>query len=82
MLVLSRKPGEKIHIGCGITITLICVQGQRVRIGIDAPEDVPVVRAEIDDFLSPHDHRGRSGGRYPHPPDHGGSTARGIISLW
>lgn len=55
MLVLSRKPGEKIHIGCGIrggiTITLVRIQGQRVRIVIDAPEDVPVVRAEINDVL-------------------------------
>ena len=47
MLVLSRKPGEKIHVGSGITITVVQFQGNRVRIGIDAPADVSICREEI-----------------------------------
>jgi carbon storage regulator len=48
MLVLSRKPGEKIKIGSAITITVVRVEGNRVRIGIDAPAEVPLVRAELN----------------------------------
>ena len=51
MLVLSRKPGEKIHIGSGITVTVIEVQGNKIRLGIDAPEEVPIFRAELNAFL-------------------------------
>ena len=42
MLVLSRKPGEKINIGSGITITVVEVRGNKIRLGIDAPENVPI----------------------------------------
>ena len=35
MLVLTRKPGEKIHIGFGITITVVEVKGNKIRLGID-----------------------------------------------
>jgi carbon storage regulator len=51
MLVLSRKSGEKIHIGSGITVTVIEVRGNQIRLGIDAPEDVPIFRAELCDRL-------------------------------
>jgi carbon storage regulator len=47
MLVLSRKPGEAIHIGSGITITVVEIKGSRVRVGIQAPDEVPVLRAEL-----------------------------------
>ena len=47
MLVLSRKPGEKVVIGNGITITLVEVQGNRVRVGIDAPDQVRILRGEL-----------------------------------
>lgn len=47
MLVLSRKGGEKIHIGEGIVLTVVEVRGNVVRLGIDAPEDVPIVRDEL-----------------------------------
>jgi carbon storage regulator len=53
MLVLSRKPGEQIYIGNHITITVVEIKGNRVRIGIDAPESVPVLRAELNGFLKP-----------------------------
>jgi carbon storage regulator len=47
MLALSRKVGEKIIIGDNITITVVSVQGDRVRLGIDAPRNVPVWREEL-----------------------------------
>jgi carbon storage regulator len=53
MLVLSRKPGEQIYIGNHITITVVEIKGNRVRLGIDAPSDVSVLRAELNDFMKP-----------------------------
>jgi carbon storage regulator len=47
MLVLSRKVQEEIVIGDGIRIKVIDVQGNRVRLGIEAPHDIPVHRAEV-----------------------------------
>ena len=47
MLVLSRKRGESIHIGPDITLTLIEIKGNRVRMGIKAPDDVSLIRAEL-----------------------------------
>lgn len=47
MLVLSRKRGEAIIIGDGVKVTLLDIRGDRVRIGIDAPEEVKVLREEI-----------------------------------
>lgn len=47
MLVLSRKKDERIVIGGGITITIVEVRGDKVRVGIDAPRDVPVHREEV-----------------------------------
>ena len=47
MLVLSRKLQEKIRIGKHITITIVRIQGNTVRVGIEAPEDVRVVRGEL-----------------------------------
>lgn len=48
MLVLTRKPREEIRIGNGITITVLRVKGQSVRIGIDAPNDIRIVRGELN----------------------------------
>ncbi len=47
MLVLSRKRGEAITIGSGVTITVLAVHGDKVKIGILAPPEVPVHRQEI-----------------------------------
>lgn len=48
MLVLSRKPGEKLIIGDNITVTVNRVAGNRVTLGIDAPSDVRIVRGELE----------------------------------
>ena len=48
MLVLTRKLDEKIRIGENITITLLRVQGNTVRLGIEAPRDIRVIRGELE----------------------------------
>jgi carbon storage regulator len=47
MLVLCRRPGEKVVIGNGITLTVVEVAGNKVRVGIDAPDDVRILRGEL-----------------------------------
>ena len=47
MLVLSRRVGEEIVIGDGIRVTVVAVQGDRVRLGVTAPNDVRVDRLEV-----------------------------------
>lgn len=48
MLVLSRKPNQEIHVPQhGIKFRVLGVDGQRVRIGIDAPDDVRIIRDEL-----------------------------------
>ena len=47
MLVLSRKPNESVVIAENIIVTVIEVRGDKVRLGIQAPRDVPVHRSEI-----------------------------------
>jgi carbon storage regulator len=47
MLVLTRKQQEKIRIGDGITITVLRTKGKAVRLGIEAPAEVPVIRGEL-----------------------------------
>lgn len=47
MLILSRKINEKICIGNNITLTIMEVRGDQVKVGIDAPKDVKVFRQEV-----------------------------------
>ena len=47
MLVLTRKPGEKILIGDDIVITVLDVRGDSIRIGVDAPRGVKIQRDEV-----------------------------------
>lgn len=47
MLILTRKPGESLIIGDDITINILGVQGNQVRIGIDAPKEVKIMRTEL-----------------------------------
>lgn len=51
MLVLSRKQGQQIVVGSSIVVTVVRVSGDKVRIGIEAPEAMRVLRGE----LQPHD---------------------------
>ena len=47
MLALSRKPGEQVVIGNTITLTVVAVRGDRVRLAFDAPAQVRILRAEL-----------------------------------
>jgi carbon storage regulator len=47
MLILTRRVGETLMIGNDITVTVLGVKGNQVRVGIGAPKDVPVHREEI-----------------------------------
>jgi len=49
MLILSRGECEKIVIGGNITITVVRIGGEKVRLGIDAPANVSIVRSELLD---------------------------------
>jgi carbon storage regulator len=47
MLVLSRKQDEKIIIGDSITLMVVSIQGDKVRLGIEAPKEVTIHREEV-----------------------------------
>jgi carbon storage regulator len=47
MLVLSRKRGEEIVIGDNIRLTVLAICGRQVRLGLSAPEEVPIYRDEL-----------------------------------
>ena len=47
MLVVSRKPGQRILIGDKIVVTVVKVSGGAVRIGVEAPAELPVIREEL-----------------------------------
>jgi carbon storage regulator len=47
MLIITRRPGEKILLGDDVIVEVIEVSGSSVRIGIDAPRSIPVYREEI-----------------------------------
>ena len=47
MLVLSRKPGERILIGDDVTITVVRIGPNNVRVGIEAPREMSIVREEL-----------------------------------
>jgi carbon storage regulator len=47
MLILTRRVGETVMIGDDVTVTVLGVKGNQVRVGVNAPKDVPVHREEI-----------------------------------
>jgi len=47
MLVVSRKPAESVMIGDDIEVSVLSISGEKVRIGIQAPREIPVFRKEI-----------------------------------
>jgi carbon storage regulator len=51
MLVLSRKKNESIVINNDITIVVVEIRGDKIRLGIEAPKDVPVHRREVYDAI-------------------------------
>ena len=47
MLILTRRAGEVIRVGCDVKITVLGITGNQVKIGFDAPRSIPVDRAEV-----------------------------------
>ena len=66
MLILTRRQGETLMVGDEITVTVLSVKGNQVRIGVEAPKHVPVHRKEIWDRIQKEKADGEAGG------DHGG----------
>ena len=66
MLVLSRHRDESIIIGDDIVVTIVDIRGDKVRLGIDAPTDIPVHRQEVYDAIQRENREGaRAGNRAP-----------------
>ena len=59
MLVLSRRRDESIIIGDNIVITVLDVRGDKVRIGINAPTDIPIHRQEVYEAIQREIERGK-----------------------
>ena len=51
MLVLSRKAGEHLQIGPDIYVTILEISKDRIRVGIEAPEDVKIIRTELKPLI-------------------------------
>jgi carbon storage regulator len=64
MLVLTRKEGERILIGDNISVTVVRIAGGGVRLGVDAPPEVAVMRSELKDKLNAAE-LGRATGEEP-----------------
>jgi carbon storage regulator len=65
MLILTRRVGEMLMIGDDISVTVLAVKGNQVRIGVDAPENVKVHREEIYERIrqeTQHAERSSAGG--------------------
>jgi len=75
MLVLSRKKNESIVINNDITVTIVEIRGDKVRLGIVAPKDVPVHRQEVYDAI--HGKEGPNNEPAPVVVNQAGSKAGG-----
>ena len=65
MLILTRRVGESLMIGDNVTVTVLGVKGNQVRIGVNAPKEVAVHREEIYEKIQAE----RTDGDEPVPPD-------------
>ena len=61
MLVLSRKQGERVHIGGNVTITVLGVSRGVLKLGIEAPSRVRILRGELARFREPSQRGPRAG---------------------
>jgi len=57
MLVLSRQRDESIMIGDQVVVTIVDIRGDKVRIGIEAPSEIPVHRQEVYEAIQRENHR-------------------------
>jgi len=68
MLILTRRTGETVMIGNEVTLTVLGVKGNQVRIGINAPKNVPVHREEIYERIKRELSGGEVNGNVQDPP--------------
>jgi len=68
MLVLSRQRDESIIIADNIKITIVDIRGDKVRLGIDAPKEIPVHRQEVFDAIQRENDQGNAAAT-PTPPE-------------
>jgi carbon storage regulator len=61
MLVLSRQRDESIMIGDNVVITIVDIRGDKVRLGIEAPQEVPVHRQEVYEAIKRDGRRSTTG---------------------
>ena len=76
MLVLTRKSNQSIMIGDDVEVSVLSVMGEKVRIGIQAPQEIPVFRKEI--YLEIHRDDGLGAG--PEQPASAGEEARAEVA--
>ncbi len=68
MLVLSRQRDESIIIGDNIIITIVDIRGDKVRLGIEAPTEIPVHRQEVYEAIQRENAKAQEDGRPPAVP--------------
>ena len=69
MLILTRRVGETLMIGDEVTVTVLGVKGNQVRIGVNAPKDIAVHREEIYERIK-REQEGAAHNAVPPQPDH------------
>ena len=74
MLILTRRVGETVMIGSDVTVTVLGVKGNQVRVGINAPRDVAVHREEIFERIKREEQAGLQAG---HTDQHKANGANG-----
>ncbi|MGO9115616.1 MAG: carbon storage regulator CsrA [Thermoguttaceae bacterium] len=77
MLVLSRQRDESIMIGDKVIITIVDIRGDKVRLGIEAPEEIPVHRQEVYEAIKRDGrHSGRGRDRDPQASGQGNASTQ------
>ena len=76
MLVLSRKKNESIVINDDITIVVVEIRGDKVRLGVEAPKEVPVHRREVYDAIQRNE-AGQTGAKAAGEPDAAAGSTEG-----
>ena len=76
MLILTRRVGEAVMIGNDVTVTVLGVKGNQVRIGVNAPRDVAVHREEIFERIKREEQDGESERARASRPTVGGPPTR------
>lgn len=66
MLILHRRVGESLCIGDNVTITVLGIKGNQVRLGTQAPAEIPVHREEIAERIKKEQAEGKAGKRGDH----------------